>query len=542
MPILLKDIASQESNIITLETRDLKEFQLKEYLQGEDDFLRNYTGFVMEGIFAKADVKNRNNRVYSLKLWQKVIGDEKFKKRLIAHNILGELSHPEYTDVNMKQSAILILDMKLLPNGDVTGLAIPTVGTPDGDLLIALLKLGVKPAVSSRGYGDVENRNGVDYVIEDTFNYVTHDLTLDPSVEIAWPKVFVKEQLERFDAETASILERYSGKISEEDKQIHKLLKESVLNHATLSDAAACFCTKLPTITEQKELAMPEQDVEKTREMLNTITTLTTDKVELSNKLAAATTENAELSKKLSKLGETDSNYAKAQALVEMLNTKLSASTKTNSELLSKLKETESKVTKLESVTEELVKRYKDLKANSLPAPKVEAVIKEVVGRFKILESNHVVLVSKHYPALYEKALKVIEGIRSKFLAQKKDLAEKTKKLESASGIAEGIQKRIKEEKIERVLTSELEAVGGKDLFKDLLENVTSVEDAKKRVKAIREMVEKKPYTASYIPNFTPAPTAPIRETKKLDEKKVEEHPYLSGKRRDLSETIARVS
>jgi len=432
--------------------------------------------------------------------------------------------------------------LKLQPNGDITGLAIPTVGTPDGDLLIALLKLGVKPAVSSRGYGDVESRNGVDYVIEDTFNYVTHDLTLDPSVETAWPRVFVKEQLEKFEEEHASILEKYSGKLSDEDKQIHMMLHESVMHHATLKDAAVCFCESLNHSKEDKEKqAMPENE-EKTREMLNTITTLTTDKVELSNKLAAAVQENSELNKKVNKLAETEGNYAKANALVEELNKKLQAASRTNSDLLGKLKESEGQVTKLEAVTDELVKRYKGLRESTLPAQKVEAVIKEIVGRYNLLESNHQTLLSRRLPALYEKALEVIQGVRAKFLAQKKELAEKTQKLESSTKIAIGIQDKIKQEKIERILKTELESVGGPDKFKELLEGVTSVEDAKKRAKAIRDLKEtKEPFTATFIPNFQPSDAK--KEEKKPDPstKLTEEHSYLSGVRRPLSETIARV-
>jgi hypothetical protein len=519
MPIPLRDVVSINEEVLPLTT-------LREYKAGAN--LDGYQGFVLRGIFGKADVKNKNNRVYSKKLWKNVVQSESLQQRIRNRQVLGELSHPDYTEPSLKEAAIIITSLQLdEATGDVIGEAIPAVGTPNGDLLVALLKLGVRPAVSSRGVGDVVNRNGVDYVLEDTYNYITHDLTLDPSVGTAWPSVFYKESVQEFRSDVTSILERYSGKLTESDRKVYNSLLESVQKHSNLKEAMQDFCScnfpekssscgcRKETTQVNKEKVMDENV--KLKELIEKVGSLTQEKVELSNRIASITNENTDLKKKVAEGELFKARYEKTVGLVEDLTNRLN----TEKQRAAKLqKESENAKTSLKKATE---------------------VIQETARRYRVLRDSHEELLAKRYPALYEKALSIIKEIRKRFIDQKRRLEAAEKKLRASTEVALAIQNKIKQEKIDKFLESELKPFGGREKFSKLLESVSTEEDAKKRVEAIRDMVKAGTFRASYVPNFGGESAKKLEESKKENNSSPIDHPFFTGQKKSIADLVSQV-
>ena len=147
--------------------------------------------YVIEGIFAQADQKNRNGRVYPKPIMERAVGkyvqEQVSKKRAV-----GELNHPEGPTVNLDKVSHLITDLKLEGN-DVIGKA-QILDTPMGKIVKGLLEGGVQLGVSTRGMGSLENRNGVAYV-KDDFILSTVDIVQDPSA----PDAFVNGIMEGVD-------------------------------------------------------------------------------------------------------------------------------------------------------------------------------------------------------------------------------------------------------------------------------------------------------------------------------------------------------
>jgi len=147
--------------------------------------------FVIEGVFAQADKKNRNGRVYPKPIMERAVGkyvqEQVSKKRAV-----GELNHPEGPTVNLDKVSHLITDLKLEGN-DVIGKA-QILDTPMGKIVKGLLEGGVQLGVSTRGMGSLENRNGVAYV-KDDFILSTVDIVQDPSA----PDAFVNGIMEGVD-------------------------------------------------------------------------------------------------------------------------------------------------------------------------------------------------------------------------------------------------------------------------------------------------------------------------------------------------------
>jgi hypothetical protein len=147
--------------------------------------------YVIEGIFAQADQKNRNGRVYPKPIMERAVNTyvetQVSKKRAV-----GELNHPEGPTVNLDKVSHLITDLKLEGN-DVIGKA-QILDTPMGKIVKGLLEGGVQLGVSTRGMGSLENRNGVAYV-KDDFILSTVDIVQDPSA----PDAFVNGIMEGVD-------------------------------------------------------------------------------------------------------------------------------------------------------------------------------------------------------------------------------------------------------------------------------------------------------------------------------------------------------
>ena len=147
--------------------------------------------YVIEGVFAQADKKNRNGRVYPKPIMEnavnKYVQTQVSKKRAV-----GELNHPEGPTVNLDKVSHLITDLKFEGN-DVVGKA-QILDTPMGKIVKGLLEGGVQLGVSTRGMGSLEQKNGAMYV-KDDFILSTVDIVQDPSA----PDAFVNGIMEGVD-------------------------------------------------------------------------------------------------------------------------------------------------------------------------------------------------------------------------------------------------------------------------------------------------------------------------------------------------------
>ena len=144
--------------------------------------------FVIEGVFAQAEQKNRNGRIYPKAVMEKAVG-KYVKEQVSQKRAVGELNHPEGPTVNLDKVSHLITDLKFEGN-DVVGKA-QILDTPMGKIVKGLLEGGVQLGVSTRGMGSLEQRNGAMYVRDD-FILNTVDIVQDPSA----PGAFVNGIME----------------------------------------------------------------------------------------------------------------------------------------------------------------------------------------------------------------------------------------------------------------------------------------------------------------------------------------------------------
>ena len=138
--------------------------------------------FAIEGVFAQAEQKNRNGRIYPKPIMEKAV-DKYVTEQVAQKRAVGELNHPEGPTVNLDKVSHLITQLEWKGN-DVVGKA-QILDTPMGQIVKGLLEGGVQLGVSTRGMGSLESKGGANYVRDD-FILNTVDIVQDPSAPAAF--------------------------------------------------------------------------------------------------------------------------------------------------------------------------------------------------------------------------------------------------------------------------------------------------------------------------------------------------------------------
>lgn len=186
--------------------------------------------YFIEGVFLQADLKNRNNRMYSKDVLQKEVN--RYNEEYITKNrAFGELGHPDSPTINLDRVSHLIKSLKLEGNNFIGKAKI--MDTPYGKIVKSLIDEGAQLGVSSRGMGSLVEKNGVQLVQDDFMLATAADIVADPSA----PDAFVEGVMEGkewvFNASTKSWM--MAEQIKSDIKKM--TAKQVVENQARMFDA-----------------------------------------------------------------------------------------------------------------------------------------------------------------------------------------------------------------------------------------------------------------------------------------------------------------
>ena len=159
-----------------------------EYIKEEDE-KTGKNNYKLKGIFLQSEIKNRNGRVYPFEVLDKEV--KRYNKEFIEQNrAYGELGHPEGPTVNLDKVSHMVTSLK--PDGKNFIGEAKIMGTPMGTIVKNIMDDGGKLAVSSRGMGSLEQKNGANYVKDDFYLATAADIVADPSA----PNAFVQGIME----------------------------------------------------------------------------------------------------------------------------------------------------------------------------------------------------------------------------------------------------------------------------------------------------------------------------------------------------------
>jgi len=154
----------------------------------EQDKKTGKKGYKIRGIFAQAEKKNRNGRIYPMPIIEKAVN--KYDTEQVQRGrAVGELNHPEGPTVNLDKVSHKINKLEFQGN-DVVGEA-SILETPMGQVVKGLLDGGVTFGVSTRGMGSLSQRNNA-MVVNDDYILNAVDIVQDPSA----PGAFVNGIME----------------------------------------------------------------------------------------------------------------------------------------------------------------------------------------------------------------------------------------------------------------------------------------------------------------------------------------------------------
>lgn len=125
--------------------------------------------------------KNRNGRIYSKELWEKVLDSEYWQDMISNNTLCGEVVHPgERTESDPFEIDVRNISHRVTEahiEGDKLIGTVEVLDTEQGRNLLSLIDSGCTVGISARGMGDL---NG-DYVVPESYNFKCFDITMRPS-------------------------------------------------------------------------------------------------------------------------------------------------------------------------------------------------------------------------------------------------------------------------------------------------------------------------------------------------------------------------
>lgn len=127
----------------------------------------------ISGIFATAEQKNKNGRIYPKSLLEREI--KSITSNVISDSCVGELNHPtDRSEIDLNKAGIKITSLAWDGN-NVMGKAL-VLSTPKGKLIQSLVEDKVRIGISSRGLGTVSEGK-----VNNDFKLLTWDIVQNPS-------------------------------------------------------------------------------------------------------------------------------------------------------------------------------------------------------------------------------------------------------------------------------------------------------------------------------------------------------------------------
>jgi hypothetical protein len=206
------------------------DFLVEEQKRGAD---RNV---YITGPFMMAEQKNQNGRIYKLDEMVKEV--ERYTKDMVVTNrAIGEMNHPQSTEVNPINACHIVTELK--QNGNYFVGKSKVLDTPMGKLLKSLITDGVRMGISSRALGNVTESSDAKHV--SNFHLICLDVVHQPSVQNAMLES-VMESKEWMIGNDGRIVEYIKNAYNKLEKSLSHLpkhetdafLKESLLNFINL--------------------------------------------------------------------------------------------------------------------------------------------------------------------------------------------------------------------------------------------------------------------------------------------------------------------
>ena len=185
----------------------IKDHEIKEIIVENNG--RERRVLQLEGLFQRANEKNRNGRVYPLPILEREANRLVSSKIRVEGGLIGEMEHPivEANDpgavnraikILYERACIMIKDLRVIGEDIIGKCEILDDANQYGATLASMARRGHMAGISSRAVGSkpkLDSSGGL--MVNDDIQFITWDIVSDPSVHNARLKAYISEEVQR---------------------------------------------------------------------------------------------------------------------------------------------------------------------------------------------------------------------------------------------------------------------------------------------------------------------------------------------------------
>lgn len=132
------------------------------------------------------DYKSQNGYRYKKGFWNKVFDNEEVQKRIADRSVLGTIEHPsddaEYLNTPYEKASHVILKCWVADDGNPYA-QMGLLNNQHGNAIKALVDVGVKPGVSTRGLGNFGEDAQGQFVEDEGYAWLGFDVVNNPNFQ-----------------------------------------------------------------------------------------------------------------------------------------------------------------------------------------------------------------------------------------------------------------------------------------------------------------------------------------------------------------------
>jgi hypothetical protein len=217
---------------------------------------------IARGEFGRADVPTQNRRVYPRKIWEREI--QRINEAMASGKVLGELDHPADGKTSLKRVSHIMTGLHMQDDGVIIGEA-KILDNEYGRQLRSILEAGGAIGVSSRGMGSTNMGEDGSEVVQDDYQYMTHDFVADPAVLTSYPKFQTEVKWIKGPVMTeTSEKEKTMDKVEQKVEAVVEAPKIEAPKEAVKSEAVVVPIQPLGTVASTPAEAGPVVEAPKT--------------------------------------------------------------------------------------------------------------------------------------------------------------------------------------------------------------------------------------------------------------------------------------
>lgn len=139
---------------------------------------------MIQGQVSEVDVMSQNGYYYKRDFWKKILSNPQVADAIRNHDMLGMIEHPtddeDYLKTPYDKASHFVHKAWVEPDGNPYA-QFGLLNNEQGNNIKALIEIGHRTGVSSRGLGEMATDDMGQYVTDDNYMFITWDIVRSPN-------------------------------------------------------------------------------------------------------------------------------------------------------------------------------------------------------------------------------------------------------------------------------------------------------------------------------------------------------------------------